>query len=37
VVEFLGIYGIFHVVGVMCVTSYFYFSFIFFSGGLHHN
>jgi hypothetical protein len=28
--------GLFHVVGVMCVTSHFYFSFIFLSGGLHH-
>jgi hypothetical protein len=36
VVEFLGIYGLFHGWGVGCITSYFYLSFIFFSGGLHH-
>jgi hypothetical protein len=36
VVKFLGIYGLFHGVGVRCITSYFYLSFIFFSSGLHH-
>jgi hypothetical protein len=29
VVKFLGIYDLFHGVGVMCVSSHFYFSFIF--------
>jgi hypothetical protein len=36
VVEVLGIYGLFHGVGVMCVTLHFYLSFIFFSSSLHH-
>jgi hypothetical protein len=36
VVAILGIYGLFHGVGVMCVTLHFYLNFIFFSGGLPH-
>jgi hypothetical protein len=36
VVEILGLYGLFHGVGVMGVTSLFKIGFIFFSGGLLH-
>jgi hypothetical protein len=36
VVKFLGIYGLFHGVGVRCISSQFYLSLIFFLGSLHH-